>query len=482
MFAKHRQLFASAVFALDAALIFAAWMTAYWVRFHLLGLPAPLGIPSMRIYLWMGAVMTPVSLLVLRSFHLYRSARTARLSQELLAVLQAIAIVTALAALGSYFLRGEVARSVLLLFAGLAALLLCAARIVVRSTLRTMRRQGMNLRHVLIVGTGPMAAEVARKMAVHADYGFQVHGFVSAERTGPAMRVVGRTSEPAPRSPLRVAGTAGPVLGCVEDLPELVERLGIQLVYLALSREEHEAELLALERLSDSTAAVRLVPDLARAFTLNASVEDFDGTPVVLVTESPEQGWNSVLKRAFDLVFAGAALLVLWPLLLLLALWVKLDAPGPVLFVQDRVGLSGRRFRMLKFRTMVPEAEARGAQWTKKDDPRRTRAGAVLRKLSLDELPQLWNVFVGDMSLVGPRPEQPLFVDRFRASVPRYMLRHHVKAGITGWAQVNGLRGDTPLEQRIEYDLYYIEHWSMAFDLKILALTVVRLFRDPSAV
>jgi lipopolysaccharide/colanic/teichoic acid biosynthesis glycosyltransferase len=168
--------------------------------------------------------------------------------------------------------------------------------------------------------------------------------------------------------------------------------------------------------------------------------------------------------------------------LLAIALWVKLDSPGPVLFAQDRVGLIGRRFRMLKFRTMVPEAEARGAQWTRKDDPRRTRAGAVLRKLSLDELPQLWNVFVGDMSLVGPRPEQPLFVDQFRASVPRYMLRHHVKAGITGWAQVNGLRGDTPLERRIEYDLYYIEHWSMAFDLKILALTVVRLFRDPSAV
>jgi exopolysaccharide biosynthesis polyprenyl glycosylphosphotransferase len=184
----------------------------------------------------------------------------------------------------------------------------------------------------------------------------------------------------------------------------------------------------------------------------------------------------------FDIVFAGGALLVLWPVLLAIALWVKLDSPGPVLFAQDRVGLIGRRFRMLKFRTMVPEAEARGAQWTRKDDPRRTRAGAVLRKLSFDELPQLWNVFVGDMSLVGPRPEQPLFVDQFRASVPRYMLRHHVKAGITGWAQVNGLRGDTPLERRIEYDLYYIEHWSMAFDLKILALTVVRLFRDPSAV
>ncbi|HYJ32213.1 MAG TPA: undecaprenyl-phosphate glucose phosphotransferase [Candidatus Binatia bacterium] len=466
MLARHRQLLVTGVFVLDAALIFASWVAAYLIRFHLLPLAAPLGIPPLRAYLWMGAVLTPVSLLVLRSFRLYRSARTARLSQELLAVLQAIAIVAALAALGSYFLRGEVARSVLLLFAVLAAFTLCLSRVAVRSALRALRRQGHNLRHVLIVGTGPMAAHVARKMAQHGDYGFQVHGFVSAApRAGGSAEVGGL-----------------PVLGDVERLPELVEMTGAQLVYLALAREEHEAELLALERLSDSTAAVRLVPDLARAFTLNASVEDFDGMPVVLVTESPDQGWNSVLKRAFDAVFAGAGLLVLWPGLLAIAAWIKLDSRGPVFFAQDRVGLNGRRFRMLKFRTMVPEAESDGAQWTKKDDPRRTRAGAVLRKLSLDELPQLWNVFVGDMSLVGPRPEQPLFVHQFRASVPRYMLRHHVKAGITGWAQVNGLRGDTPLERRIEYDLYYIEHWSMAFDLKILALTVVRLFRDPSAV
>jgi Undecaprenyl-phosphate glucose phosphotransferase len=278
----------------------------------------------------------------------------------------------------------------------------------------------------------------------------------------------------------RVAGL--PVLGSVADLPGVVERARAELVYVALSRTEHEAELDALDRLADSTAAVRLVPDLARAHTLNASVEDFDGTPVVLVTETPEQGWNGVLKRGFDLVVSAVGLVVLSPVLALLALWVKLDSPGPVLYAQDRVGVNGKRFRMLKFRTMRVDAEADGPGWSRPGDPRRTGAGVVLRKLSLDELPQLWNVLVGHMSLVGPRPEQPVFVDRFRASIPRYMLRHHVKSGITGWAQVNGLRGDTPLEQRIEYDLYYIEHWSMSFDLKILFLTVFRMFRDPSAV
>jgi exopolysaccharide biosynthesis polyprenyl glycosylphosphotransferase len=247
-------------------------------------------------------------------------------------------------------------------------------------------------------------------------------------------------------------------------------------------RARHEAEHQALEGLADSTAAVRLVPDLARAFTLNASVEDFDGMPVVLVTETPGQGWNAVLKRAFDLALSALGLVVLSPVLLALALWVRLDSPGPVLYAQERVGMNGRRFRMLKFRTMRTDAEAEGEPgWTKPGDPRRTRAGRVLRPLSLDELPQLWNVLVGEMSLVGPRPERPVYVEQFRASVPRYMLRHHVKSGITGWAQVHGLRGDTPLERRIEYDLYYIRNWSLALDVRILFLTVARVFRDSTA-
>ena len=161
---------------------------------------------------------------------------------------------------------------------------------------------------------------------------------------------------------------------------------------------------------------------------------------------------------------------------------VRPDSPGPVLYAQERVGLSGRRFQMYKFRTMRADAEAEGkAEWSRPGDPRRTRLGSILRRLSLDELPQLWNVLVGHMSLVGPRPERPVFVKQFRASIPRYMLRHHVKAGITGWAQVNGLRGDTPLDRRIEYDLYYIKNWSMGFDVKILLLTVLRVFRDQSA-
>ena len=464
MFARHRQLLQTGVFFLDAILIFASWVGAYWLRFHVLHLPAPLGVPPIERYLWFGAVLTPAGLLILRSFHLYRSARTARLSQELWTLVQGVAILAAVAALASYSLRGEVARSVLLLFAGVAALSLTTAHAAIRFALRAARQRGHNLRHVLLVGTGDLAERVGRKMIAEADYGLHVIGMVASD-------------------PAEVGNHVGPfeVVGTVADLPDLVTRTGAELVYVAFPRSEHGAEREALERLGDSTAAIRLVPDLSRTHTLNASVEDFDGTPVVLVTETPEQGWNSVLKRAFDLAISAVSLVLFAPLLAAIAIWVKLDSPGPALYAQERVGANGRRFRMLKFRTMRTDAEAEGPQWSKAEDPRRTRSGAILRRLSLDELPQLWNVFVGHMSLVGPRPEQPVFVDRFRASIPRYMLRHHVKSGITGWAQVNGLRGDTPLERRIEYDLYYIENWSMGFDMKILALTLFRVFRDPSA-
>jgi len=326
---------------------------------------------------------------------------------------QGVAVITALAGLGSFFARGELPRSVLLLFAGLAVAGLWTMRAVLRVVLRSMRRRGHNLRHVMVVGTGEQAVRLIGKLEQHPDYGISIRGLV-----GTAATEVGAT----------IAGH--PVLGTVDDLPGLVERSGTDFVYLALPRSAWQAEEEALVRLSNSTVAVRLVPDLVRAFTLNAAVEDFDGMPVVLVTETPEQGWNAVIKRAFDLVFATLGLVSLSPLLAAIAIWVRLDSRGPILYAQERVGVNGRRFRMYKFRTMRADAEPAGAPgWTTADDPRRTRAGEPLRKLSLDELPQLWNVLLGHMSLVGPRPERPVYVDRFRASIPRYMLRHQRQGG-----------------------------------------------------
>ena len=464
MFARSRQLFATGMFVVDAVLIALAWLGAYWLRFYALGLPTPLGIPPLTLYLWSGAVLTPTALLVLRTFRLYRSARTSRLGVELLAIVQAMVVVAAMAGVGSFYAKGELSRSAIAMFLALATVLLGGVRIVARVLLRAARRRGKNLRHILIVGTGEPARMLLKKIRRHPDYGLQVHSLVAADATD-----VGRSIYDVP------------VAGIIADLPQLLASTNPEIIYIALERREWEAEQQALTLLADSTVAVRLVPDLTQAFRLNPSVEDFDGMPVVLVTESPEQGWNAVIKRAFDLACSGLGLVLLSPVLLLLAILVRLDSPGPVFYAQERVGLNGRRFRMYKFRSMRVDAESGGPGWTVKDDPRRTPLGMTLRRLSLDELPQLWNVFISDMSLVGPRPEQPQFVEEFRGSIPRYMLRHHVKAGVTGWAQVNGLRGDTPLEDRIRYDLYYLQNWSLWFDVRILFLTVARVFKDASA-
>ena len=329
MFARSRQLFATGMFVVDAVLIALAWLGAYWLRFHALGLPTPLGIPPLTLYLWSGAVLTPTALLVLRTFRLYRSARTSRLGVELLAIVQAMVVVAAMAGVGSFYAKGELSRSAIAIFLVLATVLLGGVRVTARLLLRAARRRGRNLRHVLIVGTGEPARMLLKKIRRHPDYGLHVHGLVAADRAD-----LGRTVYDVP------------VAGVIDDLPSLIAETGPEIIYIALERREWEAEQQALTLLADSTVAVRLVPDLTQAFRLNPSVEDFDGMPVVLVTESPEQGWNAVIKRAFDLACSGLGLVLLSPVLLLLGLLVRLDSPGPVFYAQERVGLNGRRFRM----------------------------------------------------------------------------------------------------------------------------------------
>jgi len=464
MLSRHQQVLASALLALDAVLIFAAWVGAYALRFSG-GVPAPFGVPPPERYLWLGGLVTLASIVTFQSLDLYRSARSLRLMTEQTRIVRGVLLTSALVALLSFALRSEISRLVILIFAALACVALCGSRIAIRSALRALRRRGRNLRHVLVIGTGETARALIRKIQSNPDFGLTLRGVVTE---GP-----GRP---------RASDLAAPRVGEIADLPGLIERLGAQWVYLALERADAASEEEALRRLQDSTASVRIVPDLSRAFMLNASVEDLDGVPVVRVTESPGLGWNALLKRALDLGVSLPGLILLSAPMLAIAAWIRIDSPGPALIRQERVGMNGRHFRMLKFRTMVADAEPTGEPgWTREGDPRRTRAGRFLRRRSLDELPQLANVILGQMSLVGPRPERPQFVERFRASVPRYMLRHHVKAGLTGWAQIHGLRGDTPLDQRIEHDLYYLSHWSLALDVEILAVTLLRWFSDPHA-
>jgi Undecaprenyl-phosphate glucose phosphotransferase len=270
-----------------------------------------------------------------------------------------------------------------------------------------------------------------------------------------------------------------PVLGPTREIESIVQERDVHQVFVALPLEAHRKMLRILQAVSRECVEIKLVPDILQYATINASLEDVDGTPVINLSQVPLQGWSSLIKRAMDVVLSLAALAVLLPFFPLLAALIWLEDRGPIFYRQERMGLDGRSFMILKFRSMRVNAESStGPVWAIKNDPRRTRVGELLRRWSLDELPQLWNVLKGEMSLIGPRPERPAFVNEFKHKIPQYMLRHRVKSGITGWAQVHGWRGNTSIRKRIQYDLYYIENWSLKLDLKILWMTVRKGLRE----
>src|SRR5262249_40029426 len=302
-------------------------------------------------------------------------------------------------------------------------------------------------------------------------------------RRGVGFRRVGFVDDLAPT----VKDRAGvPVLGTLEQATQVAARHRADQLYIALPLEEHAKLLRLIKNVSNECLDIKVVPDLVQYATVKAVLEDLDGIPIVSLSEVPLRGWNSMVKRVMDVVIGTAALisltlfLPLFPIIALLIRWK--GGRGPVLLRQERMTLDGKTFRIFKFRTMVENAEEKtGPVWASAEDPRRTSIGIVLRRFNLDELPQLINVVLGDMSLVGPRPERPPFGQPFKAHIPQYMLRQRVKSGMTGWAQINGWRGNTSIEKRIEYDLYYIENWSLLLDVKILILTLFRGFGQKHA-
>ena len=340
-----------------------------------------------------------------------------------------------------------------------------ASREAVRYAIQRRFRAGFGLKRVLIAGSGDLARHVADRLLQHAEFGYQVVGFVDNSAGSDTLGYRGL-----------------PLLGPLGDAEEVVQREGIDQLYVALPLEEHVSMLKLIEVANRECIDIKVVPDLLQFIALRARLEDLDGVPIININDIPLQGLRGIIKRAVDLTVSLAALAVLAVPFALIAAAIRLTSPGPIFYRQERMGLDRRPFMVLKFRSMYEDAEAdTGPVWTREDDPRRTAVGGFLRRSNLDELPQLLNVVRGEMSLVGPRPERPFFVEQFKERVPQYMLRHKVKSGMTGWAQVNGWRGNTSIEKRIEYDLYYIENWSVGLDFKILWLTVVRGFFDRHA-
>jgi Undecaprenyl-phosphate glucose phosphotransferase len=460
----YSRLFEHLALASDLVLVGACWLAAYGLRFYVVGPPLVTPeVPPLGDYLLQLVPILLVWGVAFHAFGLYRPRRLGSRLGEWVDVAKASTLgVLVLIAVMTFFFRGyEYSRVVIVYFWALSIVVLSLWRATFREGLRLLRRRGLNRRRALVVGGGDPVAEIVGALRRRPDVGVQIVGLVGERPEGPP--------------PV-------PWLGKLEELRAVLDREPVDLVFVALPQAEYGRLPTVLAEIGDDPVTINLVPDVYGLATLRGGVEEFEGVPLIHLRESPLHGWNRVLKRATDLVLGGAGLVLAAPLMLAIAAAIRATSPGPVLLRQERMGLDGRAFRMLKFRTMRADAEAEtGPVWATPDDPRRTRLGAWLRRLSLDELPQLVNVLRGEMSLVGPRPERPVFVEEFRRRFPGYMLRHKVKAGMTGWAQVNGWRGNTSLEKRLEYDLYYIERWSLAFDLKILLLTLWRGFAGKNA-
>jgi exopolysaccharide biosynthesis polyprenyl glycosylphosphotransferase len=318
-----------------------------------------------------------------------------------------------------------------------------------------LRQSGVGRDNLLIVGNGKVAREIARKIGANPKLGYNAVGVV----------VNGKTQTRSNLSNI-------PVIGVYQDLPRLIDNLRVDQVIIALPEMQRE-ELVELVTLCQrGRVDIKIYPDIFAYMAGDLSVDDLGGTPLLTVRDIALRGWRLSLKRGLDFIGSLLGMIFLSPFMLLTALLVRLESAGPIFYTQERMGLDGRPFEVVKFRTMQKDAEADGPGWTVKDDPRVTRLGRWMRKTNWDEMPQLMNVLVGEMSLVGPRPERPIFVLEFREEIPRYMERLREKAGMTGWAQVNGLRGDTSIEERTEYDLWYVENWSLWLDIKIIIRTV----------
>jgi len=456
-----------------------AFFYSYFFRFYLYIIPVDpaKGIPQIKQYVYVFPLflISHLAIFYLQGFYKTRLKRT-QIDDFFLIMLNAFfSILIALAVLNYLYTYSQGAAPLFRMdfkishgFLGVYFIAIVIVISVFRHQIYYMMKRryakGYNLKNVLIVGAGEMGKAVAQKLVNYKDLGFIVTGFLDDQRKeGEELHVNGGIK----------------VLGPVSALEEILEKNNISEVYVALELRNYQAILETLKTVNKYPVNIRIIPDLFHFLTLKSRIEDLDGFSVISIDEPPMRGVGLFIKRLMDRVASALLLIFLSPLLLIVALMIKFGSKGAVLYHQERIGLDGRKFTIHKFRTMITEAEKEtGPVMCKPDDERITGVGRFLRKYSIDELPQLINVLKGEMSLVGPRPERPAFVDDFREKIPKYMLRHKVKSGITGWAQVHGLRQDTPIDKRLDYDFYYIQNWSLVLDLKILWRTLVKGFID----
>lgn len=460
MLKQYSQVMLGALVAADACAVALAWLSSYWIRFHSgwLYVDPTKGIPTLaEKFLPALPLVVVAHLVIFGRLRLYRPRREHTILSETRDVVKAFFVALVAVILIDYVMpeSNKISRLFLLTYAVFATTLFALFRGVVRVFLRLARRHGFNRRSAAVVGAGRSAQLLVRALRRNPWTGYEVAYLIDDPRPG------------------RESVLNLPVRGPLSEMAAIVRDKPVDAVFIALPQEQSPRTNEVLRQLETTFADVRVVPEIDPEFALRPQVSDLDGLPILSLRQTPLMGSNALTKRAFDLVVGSICTLIAAVPMLLIALAIRLDSRGPVFYRQRRVGLDGREFDMLKFRTMRPDAEADGPVWSQTGDARRTRVGAFLRRTSLDELPNLFNVLGGDMSLVGPRPERPEFIDQFKHEIPRYMLRHKMKAGMTGFAQVRGYRGATSLKKRIQHDVHYIRHWSLWLDVRIFLQTVV---------
>jgi len=435
----------------DLSIVLASWLLAYPLRFNFFRFVSYGELPEVEYYHQLIPLVLVLWAAGYQFFGVYRYDRILRRSTEIYTLVRAHFAILVLFTSMTYFItQYRFSRGVILVFGVLVMIGCWLFRVIYRKILRELNRKGIRNTKLIAIGNTKALQELIGKLSRYPELGIQLTRVLDPSESEKAL--------------------------------EWITKDQAKMVLISFSRQEmHRLDPL-LQALKEEMIDLQIIPDYSDYLALGAEVDAFEGVPLIQLNQSPLFGYQSWLKRAFDFVLSLMGLLVLLPLLTFIGILVKLTSKGPILYRQERMGIDGNTFGMLKFRSMRVDAEEKtGAVWAVKDDNRRTPIGTFLRSTSIDELPQLWNVLAGDMSLVGPRPERPVFVSQFRNQIPNYMLRHKVKSGITGWAQVNGWRGDTSLEKRIECDLYYIRNWSLWLDIKILFLTVFKGFIHKNA-
>ncbi len=456
---RIRTLFTIWMVILDFLLIALAFVLAYQLRVSF-DWPEPL-VNQVPLAEYMGLYLAQATAIIAvlflnRQYYIPRAA--SRIDQVYYVFISVSVGILFAIAVTAIFLRNDrvildYPRAMLVYNWLLTIVLLMLGRFLTNWMRRRLQDRGIGKDKVLLVGTGDTARMILQRIVWSPGLGYDLVGIVN-----------GDTAE------TEILGV--PILGRPEDLPDLINEYKVDEVIVAIPEKGHRETLHVISYCERGRVTIKVFPDLFQYITSHAGIDDLGGLPLLSVRDYALRGYLLTLKRVIDFLGAAVGLIVLSPLMFLTALAIKLESPGPVFFVQPRMGLDGREFMMIKFRSMRNDAEKDGPGWTVKDDPRQTRLGMWLRRREVDELPNLINVFLGEMSLVGPRPEQAYYVDQFRRFVPRYMDRHREKGGMTGWAQVNGLRGDSSITERTKYDLWYSENWSILLDTKILLRTL----------